>query len=81
MLLSEFPLAADTGLRNWFTRNFLIGKAFLQLKSINARQGEGSLPEASGLTIQHLVLEPKQKDSLVLHLFFSIGLTGATGNF
>ncbi|CAL1157277.1 unnamed protein product [Cladocopium goreaui] len=25
--------------RNWFTRNFLIGKAFLQLKSINARQG------------------------------------------
>ena len=27
--------------RNWFTRNFLIGKAFLQLKSINARQGWG----------------------------------------
>eukprot|EP00438_Fugacium_kawagutii_P006604 Skav212983 [mRNA] locus=scaffold423:123728:129229:- [translate_table: standard] len=31
----EFSIYA----RNWFTRNFLIGKAFLQLKSINARQG------------------------------------------
>jgi len=25
--------------RNWFTRNFLVGKCSLQLKSINARQG------------------------------------------
>ncbi|CAK9046149.1 unnamed protein product [Durusdinium trenchii] len=31
----EFSIYA----RNWFTRNDLIGKAFLQLKSINARQG------------------------------------------
>ncbi|CAJ1448425.1 unnamed protein product [Effrenium voratum] len=32
--------------RNWFTRNYLIGKASLQLKSINARQGHVYMKKA-----------------------------------